>query len=51
MRDLGEIKEYLGITVDSESRKYGMKFHQNKYIESLVGKYKLENCKFYNTPM
>lgn len=51
MKDLGRIKEYLGITIDYESDKNEIKLNQTKYIESLIKKYNLENSKLYNTPM
>lgn len=51
MKDLGKIKESLGITVEYEFRKCEIKLSQTKYIESLVRKYNLENSKMYNTPM
>lgn len=51
MKDLGKIKEYLGITVDYDLKKGEMKLNQTKYIESLSKKYNLENSKLYNTPM
>ena len=33
MKDLGKIKEYLGITVEYEFRKCEIKLSQTKYIE------------------
>ena len=51
MKDLGEIKEYLGINVDYDYYERKMKLSQTKYIESLAVKYKIENSRLYNTPM
>lgn len=51
MKDLGKIKEYLGITVDYDSCIKEMKLNQTKYIEALAKKYNLENSRLYNTPM
>lgn len=51
MKDLGKIKEYLGITVKYDVDSNVMKLDQTKYIESLSEKYNLENSKLYNTPM
>lgn len=51
MKDLGQIKEYLGIIVNYDYCKHEMKLNQTSYIESLVRKYNLENSKLYSTPM
>ena len=51
MKDLGEIKEYLGIEVDYNYCNSEMKLSQTKYIESLANKYKVHNGKLYSTPM
>ena len=32
MKDLGEVKEYLGINVEYYYRNFDMKFSQTKYI-------------------
>jgi hypothetical protein len=51
MKDLREIKEYLGINVEYDRYKNEMKRSQTKYIESLIKKYKLRYSKLYNTPL
>ena len=51
MKDMGKIKEYLGITVNFDYRKNVMTLDQTKYIESLSKKFNLENSRLYNTPM
>ena len=51
IKDLGEIKEYLGINVDYDYHKCEIKLSQSKYIESLANKYQLQNNKLYSTPM
>ena len=51
MKDLGEIKEYLGINVDYDYCNQEMKLSQTKYIESLANKYKMESSRLYSTPM
>ena len=45
MKDLGEIKEYLGRNVDYDYHKCDMKLSQSKYIESLANQinYKIIN--------
>jgi hypothetical protein len=51
MKDLGEIKEYLGINVEYDCYKNEIKRSQTKYIEPLIKKYKLRYSKLYNTPL
>ena len=51
IKDIGEIKEYLGIDINYECEKNEMKLSQTKYIEKLAKKYKIENSKVYKTPM
>ena len=51
MKDLGEVKEYLGINIEYDYFKNEMRLSQKKYIESLANKYKLQNGKLYCTPM
>ena len=46
MKNLGEIKECLGINVDYDYHKCEMKLSQ-----SLANKYQLQNNKLYSTPM
>ena len=51
MKDLGKVKNYVGINIDYDTDKNIMTLSQEQYIESLVKKYNLENAKLYNTPM
>lgn len=51
MKDMGKVKNYLGINIDYDYKNYKMFLSQKNYIESLGNKYKLENAKLYNTPM
>ena len=51
MKDLGEIKEYLGIKIEYDYGNNKMELIQTAYIESLVEKYKLQNSNLYNAPM
>ena len=51
MKDLGEVKEYLGIHVEYDYRNCDMKLSQTKYIESLTNKCQLQTSKLYSTPM
>lgn len=51
MKNLGKLKEYLGITISYEPSEKIMSLSQTVYIESLARMYNLENSKLYNTPM
>ena len=51
MKDLGEVKEYLGINVEYDYRNFDMKLSQTKYMESLTNKYQLQDSRLYSTPM
>lgn len=51
MKDLGKIKEYLGIIITYDVSRKEMKLTQKEYIRSLAEKYDVENCKTYKTPM
>ena len=51
MKDMGEVKNYLGINIDYNYTNGIMTLSQEKYIESLADKYNIRNSKLYNTPM
>ena len=51
MKDLGEIKIYLGINIDYNCKKGIMKLDQSAYIESLAQKYNITDARLYCTPM
>ena len=51
MKDLGEIKEYLGVKIEYDYENNKIEMSQTAYIESLVEKYKLQNSNLYNTLM
>ena len=51
MKDLGEVKEYLGINIEYDYRNCDMKLNQTKYIESLTNKYQLQYSRLYSSPM
>ena len=51
MKDLGEIKEYLGINIDYNYIENKLTLSQMKYIESLANKYEIQNSRLYSTPM
>lgn len=51
MKDLGEPKNYLGMTIERFRDKKIMKIHQSDYIEKVLEKFKMQDCKPQNTPM
>ena len=51
MKDLGEIKTYLGININYECEKGKMTLDQTSYILSVAQKYEIGNSKLYTTPM
>ena len=51
MKDLGEIDEYLGITVKHDYINGKMKLNQGKYINSLATKFQIKDSKLYSIPM
>lgn len=51
IKDLGLVKNYLGININYDQKIGKMTLSQEKYIESLAEKYELHNAKLYNTPM
>lgn len=51
MKDLGEVKTYLGINIDYNIKKEQMTLNQKDYIESLAYKYDIINTKLSHTPM
>ena len=51
MKDLGQIKTYLGININYDCNENIMSLDQKDYIESLARKYAIENAKLYDTLM
>jgi len=51
MKELGEIKEYLGIEIQYNYVIGEMNLNQTRYIESLADRYKIKESKLYTTPM
>jgi len=49
MKDMGEVKTYLGIKINYDCKNNKMILDQSKYIESLAKKYNIENAKLYKT--
>ena len=51
MKDLGEVRTYLGININHNRKKKEITLDQREYIESLVRKYGIMDSKCYHTPM
>lgn len=51
MKDLSEIKFFLGIKIERNHLKRTMTLSQEHYIDNLLKKFRMENCKTSNTPM
>ncbi|KAL8161570.1 hypothetical protein V2J09_013059 [Rumex salicifolius] len=49
MKDLGELKNFLGLEVERSSR--GLFVCQRRYAEDLLKKYGMQNCKPIDSPM
>lgn len=49
LKDLGPLKYYLGLNIDSNAGK--IRINQKTYISSLLKKFALENAKEFNTPL
>lgn len=51
MKDLGKVKQYLGIDIEYDPKQKKMTLSQGKYIESLAEKFNVKEAKKYETPM
>ena len=51
MKDLGEVKTYLGINIVYDRKNGKLSLDQKEYINSLAKAYNSENSKLYATPM
>ncbi|RDY04469.1 putative mitochondrial protein, partial [Mucuna pruriens] len=49
MSMMGELKFFLGLQI--KQAKYGTYIHQTKYVNELLKKFNLEDCKTMSTPM
>lgn len=50
-KDMGKIKNYIDIDIDMDENRGKMTLRQEKYINSLIENYNLENAKLYETPV
>jgi hypothetical protein len=46
IKDLGPIKDYLGIKINYNIKNKRMKLHQDKYINKIFNKFKFDNINF-----
>lgn len=51
MKDLGEAKSILGIVIERNTDFGTISINQRRYIEDMLTKFGLDNCKTVNTPM
>jgi hypothetical protein len=51
LKDLGPIKDYLGVDIEYDIDKGVMKLHQKSYIVKVLERFNISNCKPKNTPM
>lgn len=51
MKDLGRIKQYLGIEINYKPEEKKLSLSQSGYIEGLAEKYNVKDSKYVNTPM
>ena len=51
MKDMGEMKTYLGLEVSRDRDARTITIRQEKYIEKILGKFPVEDMKVYTTPM
>lgn len=51
MTDMGELKHYLGLKVERNFEKGRMKISQPKYVEDMLRRFGMDDCKPVNIPM
>ncbi|GJQ65659.1 hypothetical protein Trydic_g7747 [Trypoxylus dichotomus] len=51
MVDLGEVRSFLGLEIDRDRSKGIIKIHQSAYIQQLLLKFQMQNCKEINIPI
>ena len=50
MKDLGELKYYLGLEISRDRNRRKLQISQQKYIDDLLAKFNIENCNTVKTP-
>jgi hypothetical protein len=51
MKDLGDMTHYLGIQVGRERKEKRIYLHQEEYVEKVLERFGMQNCKPSSTPM
>lgn len=51
MKNLGAPRNFLGIIIERNKEQNSMKLHQEKYVESMLERFNMKDCKPQNTPM
>lgn len=51
IKDLGIVKECLGMSISFDIQNCTVTFSQEKYIDRLLSKFNMVDCKTINTPM
>ena len=50
-RDLGQVKEYLGMRITRDSKKRAISLDQTRYAEKVIKRFGQENCKPVSVPL
>ena len=51
MKDLGQVRDILGMRIDRDGQTGSIRLSQKKYIEELLEKFNMKDCKSMATPM
>lgn len=51
MTDMGEVRNFLGMKIDRDKKKKLMRISQRRYLESLLCRFQMEDCRPISTPM
>ena len=51
MKDLGEPKSFLGITIEQNKAEKSFLIHQTNYIENILERFNMKDCKPQSIPM
>ena len=51
MKDLGEVKSYIGIQIQWDRPKLIVRLHQQKYIEGILDTFGMTECNELNVPL
>lgn len=51
LKDLGKLKQYMGMNIEIDEQSGVLTIDQSRYIEKLIAKFNMSNCKPASTPM